>query len=47
LPADHLLVELTVADDDRRRIGVRGVGVSWRARWERLERVLEPWAVAA
>lgn len=47
LPADHLLVELTVADDDRRRIGVRGVGASWRARWERLERVLEPWAVAA
>jgi tRNA threonylcarbamoyladenosine biosynthesis protein TsaE len=51
LPEDHLLVELTVPDDapdpERRRIVVRGVGAGWQARWERLERILEPWAVAA
>jgi tRNA threonylcarbamoyladenosine biosynthesis protein TsaE len=48
LPDDHLLVQLTVdgAGEDR-RIALRGIGGSWRSRWERVERLLEPWAVAA
>jgi tRNA threonylcarbamoyladenosine biosynthesis protein TsaE len=46
LPADHLVVELTTADDERRRIGLRGTGTSWSARWERLEHDLERWSVA-
>lgn len=48
LPPDHLLLELTVpGPDERRRIGLAGVGPSWAARWERLERVLQPWEAAA
>lgn len=48
LPAEHLLVELTVPEkDEGRRVVVAGVGRSWAARWERLERLLEPWAAAA
>lgn len=46
LPSEHLLVELTVAGDDDRRIVLRALGGSWQARWERLERLVEPWAVA-
>jgi tRNA A37 threonylcarbamoyladenosine biosynthesis protein TsaE len=46
LPEEHLVVTLTTvgADEETRSIVVEAVGGSWRLRWERLERVLEPWA---
>jgi tRNA threonylcarbamoyladenosine biosynthesis protein TsaE len=49
LPPEHLVVTLTTApaDDETRTIVIEGVGGSWRLRWEQLERVLEPWTVAA
>ncbi len=48
LPDDHLLVTLQVpGPDEARAVSFEGVGSSWRARWERLERLLEPWAEAA
>jgi tRNA threonylcarbamoyladenosine biosynthesis protein TsaE len=48
LPDDHLLAEITVVGDgDARRIVVTGVGPSWATRWERLERLTEPWGRAA
>ena len=53
LPAEHLVVTLTTAPagwadgDDVRSIVVEGVGASWRLRWEQLERLLDPWTVAA
>jgi tRNA threonylcarbamoyladenosine biosynthesis protein TsaE len=48
LPAEHLLVELTVpGPDERRRIELAGIGPSWAARWERLEQALQRWGVAA
>ena len=46
LPVDHLVVELTTADDDTRRIVVGGIGPSWSTRWERLEHDLERWSAA-
>jgi tRNA threonylcarbamoyladenosine biosynthesis protein TsaE len=48
LPDDHLLAEITlVSEGDARRIVVTGVGPSWATRWERLERLTEPWGRAA
>jgi tRNA threonylcarbamoyladenosine biosynthesis protein TsaE len=48
LPDDHLLVEITlVGGEDARRIVVTGKGPSWTTRWERLERLTEPWGRAA
>jgi tRNA threonylcarbamoyladenosine biosynthesis protein TsaE len=48
LPDDHLLAEITlVSEGDARRIVVTGVGQSWATRWERLERLTEPWGRAA
>jgi tRNA threonylcarbamoyladenosine biosynthesis protein TsaE len=48
LPDDHLLVEITLmGGGDARRIVVTGKGPSWATRWERLERLTEPWATAA
>jgi len=48
LPDDHLLAEITVEDQgEARRIVMTGVGPAWGARWERLERLTEPWGRAA
>jgi tRNA threonylcarbamoyladenosine biosynthesis protein TsaE len=48
LPDDHLLAEITlVGEGDARRIVVTGMGPSWATRWERLERLTEPWGRAA
>ncbi|GIV00063.1 MAG: tRNA (adenosine(37)-N6)-threonylcarbamoyltransferase complex ATPase subunit type 1 TsaE [Actinomycetota bacterium] len=48
LPPEHLLVELTVpGPDERRRIALTGIGPSWAARWERLERAVQRWGLAA
>jgi tRNA threonylcarbamoyladenosine biosynthesis protein TsaE len=48
LPDDHLLAEITVVGEgDARRIVVTGFGPSWATRWERLERLTEPWGRAA
>jgi tRNA threonylcarbamoyladenosine biosynthesis protein TsaE len=48
LPAEHLVVTIAIpsADDESRSLVFEGVGGSWRLRWEQLEGVLEPWAVA-
>jgi tRNA threonylcarbamoyladenosine biosynthesis protein TsaE len=43
LPDDHLRVELTVDDDEARRVSFMGRGPRWRGRWERLEGLLAPW----
>jgi tRNA threonylcarbamoyladenosine biosynthesis protein TsaE len=42
LPDDHLRVEITTDDDDR-RLSFAGRGSRWAGRWERLEGVLVPW----
>jgi tRNA threonylcarbamoyladenosine biosynthesis protein TsaE len=48
LPQGHLVVELTVPGaGEERRLVLRGTGEPWVTRWERLEQVTEPWAVAA
>jgi tRNA threonylcarbamoyladenosine biosynthesis protein TsaE len=48
LPDDHLLMEITLLGaEEARRIVVTGVGPSWATRWERLERLTEPWGRAA
>lgn len=48
LPEDHLLVELSVpGETETRLLTVAGVGTSWAERWERLERLTEPWGRAA
>jgi len=48
LPDDHLLVELTVpGEGEERSLVLTGMGRSWAARWERLERLTEPWGRAA
>jgi tRNA threonylcarbamoyladenosine biosynthesis protein TsaE len=48
LPDDHLLAEITLmGGEDARRIVVAGKGPSWATRWERLERLTEPWGRAA
>jgi tRNA threonylcarbamoyladenosine biosynthesis protein TsaE len=48
LPDDHLIVEITpIGAEEARRIVVTGVGPSWATRWERLERLTEPWGRAA
>jgi tRNA threonylcarbamoyladenosine biosynthesis protein TsaE len=44
LPAEHVLVTLTlVQEDEARRIVLEGIGPSWRLRWEQVESALEPW----
>jgi tRNA threonylcarbamoyladenosine biosynthesis protein TsaE len=43
LPNEHLRVEITVREDEVRRLGFAGRGSRWAARWERLESVLGPW----
>jgi tRNA threonylcarbamoyladenosine biosynthesis protein TsaE len=44
LPPDHLVATLTTTGEhEERSIAFEGIGSSWRLRWERLERVLEPW----
>jgi len=48
LPDDHLLVEITLmGPEEARRIVMMGAGPSWATRWERLERLTEPWGRAA
>jgi len=48
LPDEHLLAELTVpGGTEARHVVLRGVGPSWASRWERLERLTEPWGRAA
>src|SRR5262245_5248120 len=48
LPQGHLIVELTVpGPSDDRSIRILSAGDTWRLRWERLERALDPWKVAA
>jgi len=46
LPPEHLVVTLATDEDETRRIVFEGIGDSWRLRWERLERLLEPWGAA-
>jgi tRNA threonylcarbamoyladenosine biosynthesis protein TsaE len=43
LPDSSLEVELKVAEDDSRRLRLRGRGPAWTPRWERLEGVLGAW----
>jgi tRNA threonylcarbamoyladenosine biosynthesis protein TsaE len=43
LPDSSLEVELKVAEDDSRRLRLRGRGPTWTPRWERLEGVLGAW----
>ncbi len=48
LPPGHLVVELTMPDlGDLRSVHIGSQGQTWLPRWERLERALEPWRVAA
>ncbi len=47
LPRDTLLVELTLADGEARRLVMTGSGTSWERRWERVEAVTERWRAAA
>ena len=48
LPDDHLIVKLTVpGEGEARSLVLTGMGRSWAARWERLERLIEPWGRAA
>ncbi len=48
LPDGHLVVELTVpAADDERAVAIWPAGDGWLLRWERLERALDRWSVAA
>jgi len=48
LPDDHLLAEITVVGEgEARQIVVSWAGSSWATRWERLERLTEPWGRAA
>jgi tRNA threonylcarbamoyladenosine biosynthesis protein TsaE len=48
LPDEHLLVELTMDDgSEARSVVLIGIGSSWSPRWERLERLTEPWGRAA
>ena len=44
LPADHLTIELTGAEDDEaRRLTFTPGGQTWVERWERLEQAMSPW----
>jgi hypothetical protein len=48
LPEGHLVVELTLSEPgDGRWVRIGSDGATWRLRWERLERALDPWKVAA
>jgi tRNA threonylcarbamoyladenosine biosynthesis protein TsaE len=45
LPADHVTIELTGAeDDDTRRLVFTPGGQTWVERWERLEQAMSRWA---
>ena len=46
LPPSSLEVELTVNDDDVRRLRLRGRGPAWRGRWERVEALVGGWRAA-
>ena len=44
LPADHVTIELTGAeDDDARRLVFTPGGRTWVERWEHLEQAMSPW----
>ena len=46
LPADHVTIELTGAeDDDARRLVFTPGGQTWVERWERLEQAMSRWRV--
>lgn len=45
-PASHLVVELTLAEGESRRVRLTGHGPGWEARWERLEGALVRWQAA-
>lgn len=45
-PASHLVVELTLAEGEARRVRLTGHGPGWEARWERLEAALGRWQAA-
>jgi tRNA threonylcarbamoyladenosine biosynthesis protein TsaE len=48
LPEGHLVVTLTVPGaGEERALALAADGDPWAIRWERLERVLEAWSVAA
>jgi tRNA threonylcarbamoyladenosine biosynthesis protein TsaE len=48
LPPGHLVIELTMPGlGDERVVRIDSQGHAWLPRWERLERALEPWRVAA
>jgi tRNA threonylcarbamoyladenosine biosynthesis protein TsaE len=48
LPTGHLVIELTVPGaGEERRMVLRVTGEPWVTRWEPLEQVTVPWAVAA
>jgi len=48
LPESYLLVEITAPEEgEARHLVLTGVGPAWATRWERLERVTEPWGSAA
>lgn len=48
LPEVHLVVEFTMPETgDERSVRIAGEGEAWLTRWERLERALEPWRLAA
>lgn len=48
LPDGHLVVELTVPRaDEERAVAIWSAGDAWTLRWERLERALDRWSVAA
>ena len=48
LPEGHLIVELTMPEPgDDRSLRIGSSGDAWRLRWERLERAVDAWKVAA
>ncbi len=48
LPDEHLAIEFTVpGESEERRLVVTGEGVTWAARWGRLEELTARWRAAA